>query len=125
MTTSSRISAQCTILASELLPVLLVLYPVLLLLDDGEPGFVRSVFNPHWCLLAIVAAATLAGNTGPASSWSRHALLAWSIGSGVVVGTWMWGKLGGGALAAVVAAIAATTIAAVVEMAGDESWVSE
>ncbi|MFH1098939.1 MAG: hypothetical protein V1723_03395 [Candidatus Uhrbacteria bacterium] len=46
--------------ASELLSVLLFLYPLALIFDWLEPGFVRSVFNPHLLLLAIIAVAIIA-----------------------------------------------------------------
>lgn len=106
---------------SELLPVLLVLYPLLLLADDAEPGFVRSVFNPHWFLLAIIVAAILSGNTESGMPWSRRAVRAWSVGAGVVVGIWMWWKVGGGTLGMVVALVAATAVGMIVLTTTDAS----
>jgi len=102
------------LLASEAVLVFLVLYPALLLLDDLEPGFVRSVLNPHWFLLALIVAATVTGNTAPERVWSRRTTAAFGIGAAAVVGAWMWWRIGGGALGFVVAAVAAMAVGVMV-----------
>ncbi|MDO8462781.1 MAG: hypothetical protein Q7S96_00705 [bacterium] len=110
-----------TVVARELLPVLLVLYPLLLLLDDLEPGFVRSVVNPHWFLVALIVVGIVAGRG--ASSPSRtpstavegeklRAVLA--IAVAVAVGFWVWWRLQAGMLGIVVALLAAIAVGAVV-----------
>ncbi|MDO8463520.1 MAG: hypothetical protein Q7S96_04625 [bacterium] len=98
----------------EVLLVLLVLYPLLLLLDDLEPGFVRSVINPHAFLLALIAVAMIAPqdatHAAPSSAW---AWLGGAFLAALVVGGWSFWTLGGGTLAAVVALLAAVAVGTV------------
>jgi hypothetical protein len=81
-------------LATEALPALLVVYPAALILDDIEPGFVRSFVNPHAFLIALVLIAML--SVQDSSRIHIHQLVVW-VGA-LFIGLWMWWKLGGGAL---------------------------
>ena len=103
------------VLTHELLPVFLVLYPLLLLLDDVEPGIVRSIFNPHWLLLAIVGLGTLsAQGDGVGQRSSIRSVVIIAILSAVIGGFWVWWKLHAGLLGMVVAVFAALAIVVVV-----------
>lgn len=95
--------------AQEALPVLLVLYPLLLLLDDLEPGFVRSVVNPHAFLLVLLLAGMLAGNESSARR-SRRAVIAVATGAAIIGGVWIWWKLHTGTLGIVAGLLTAIAI---------------
>ncbi|MDO8599539.1 MAG: hypothetical protein Q7S02_05510 [bacterium] len=95
--------------AQETLPVLLVLYPLLLLLDDLEPGFVRSAVNPHAFLLVLLLAGMLAGNESSVRR-SRRAPVAVAIGAAIIGGVWIWWKLHTGTLGIVAGLLTAIAI---------------
>ncbi|MDO8425177.1 MAG: hypothetical protein Q7T01_01535 [bacterium] len=97
-------------LAGEALPVLLVLYPLLLLLDDLEPGFVRSVVNPHAFLLALIGVAMLAPKSAQPSVPSRM-VVCWGIVAALAAGAWVWWQLGFGTLGAVMALLTTVAVA--------------
>lgn len=98
------------LIAHEAVPVLVVLYPLLLLLDDIEPGFVRSVVNPHAFLIALIAAAMLAPAASSSASPSRRAVFVGGVVTAGIVGGWMWWRLGGSAFAAFPALLVAIAI---------------
>lgn len=108
------------VVARELLPVLLLLYPLLLLLDDLEPGFVRSVVNPHWFLLAIIVVGMISGRIEPSPSsspsrWEGEKLrVILALVTAIIAGLWVWWRVGGGKIGVVVAVLAALAIAVVV-----------
>ncbi|MDO8622078.1 MAG: hypothetical protein Q7R80_02510 [bacterium] len=115
-----------------MLPSLLVLYPLLLLLDDLEPGFVRSVVNPHWFLVALITVGVIAGRAEPSPSLALRRAGApplapplgegekrvWSVAiacmAAMMVGLWVWWRLQAGMLGGVVALLAAIAVGAVV-----------
>ena len=95
-----------TMLMSELLLVLIVLYPALLILDDIEPGFVRSVVNPHIFLIVLIVTATLT----PQDRRSRH-VSKWLIaGIALLVGAWMHWRIGGGTMGATIALLSVLAV---------------
>ena len=98
--------------ANALLPVLLVLYPLLLLLDDVEPGFVRSVVNPHVFLIALLVAGVLASRDREEVPHPRNVVAA-AIVAAVIGGAWVAWRLHAGALGIVVGLLAAIAIGAV------------
>ncbi|MBI4449514.1 hypothetical protein HY634_00465 [Candidatus Uhrbacteria bacterium] len=119
-------------IAHETLPILLILYPLLLLLDDLEPGFVRSVVNPHWFLVAMIVVGMIAGKDEPTPSRSpsergggsapsskregekRVWPFAIACIAAVVVGVWVAWRLHAGTLGIVVASLAAIAVGAIV-----------
>lgn len=115
--TWSNVRCQVSGVAAALLPVLLILYPLLLLLDDLEPGFVRSVVNPHWFLLGLIVVGMIAGRAGPSPSrshsrWEGEKLRAvFTLAAAIVVGFWVWWRVGGGRLGV---AVGLLTVVAVV-----------
>ena len=115
------------VLADELLPVLLVLSPLLLLLDDLEPGFVRAVVNPYWVLVALVVVGIIAGQrtSTPSPASGGHAstshgegvrrgvgMTVLSLIAAILVGVWVWWRLIAGTLGVVVAVLTVVAIAA-------------
>ncbi|MFH1430588.1 MAG: hypothetical protein ABIG71_03650 [Candidatus Uhrbacteria bacterium] len=109
ITTSSYTSVRRV--AATLLPVLVVLYPLFLILDDIEPGFVRSVFNPHWCLIALIVVGTLAGQQEVSHvTLPRWAARVLTLAASVMTALWMWWRLGGGMLGIAVACCVAVAI---------------
>lgn len=100
---------------AELLPVLLVLYPLLLLLDDLEPGFVRRAFNPHLLLPVLLVVGMLAGRGERDHVPSVLAVRGVAFAGAVLGGAWVWVRLRpAGTLAVVVALLAAVAIGAAV-----------
>ncbi|MBI2482566.1 hypothetical protein HYV74_00115 [Candidatus Uhrbacteria bacterium] len=91
----SRGIAGVRLVARELVPVLLALYPVLLLLDDMEPGFVRSVVNPHGFLLALLVAAMLASSDSEDRAPPRRMRYVAMGALALMGGGWMWWRVGG------------------------------
>jgi len=96
-------------IASAFLPPLLVLYPLLLLLDDLEPGFVRSVVNPHVFLLAILGVGMLAGDAS-AARMTRRTMIALAIIGAVIGGVWVSWRVHAGALGAIAGLLTAVAI---------------
>ena len=102
-------------LAAALLPLLIILYPLLLLLDDLEPGFVRSVVNPHWFLVALIVVGMMAGHavvpaTREDAGHTRSRLIAIACIAAAVVGLWVWWRLHAGMLGIVVALFSAIAV---------------
>ena len=98
--------------AQEALPVLLVLYPLLLLLDGREPGFVRSVVNPHWFLLAMIVVGIVVGDGESAHSRreGEQLQLMFALAVAIVTGFWVWWRIQAGMLGVIVALLTAAAI---------------
>lgn len=102
----------------EALTPLLVLYPTLLLLDSIEPGFVRSVVNPHAFLLVLLVAGMLAGPGDAFPAMTARRGVAVAILTGVVGSAWVWWTIGG-RFGIPIAILAGVAITAAVLAVGD------
>lgn len=128
----SLLAMTVRLVAHEALPALLVLYPLMLLLDDLEPGFVRSVVNPHWFLVAMIVAGVIAGKNESSPSTTvegekegKRGFIVVACTTAVIVGLWIAWRLHAGALGIVVALFAAIAVFAAASMFGDEKTPSQ
>ncbi|MBI4433307.1 hypothetical protein HY632_00890 [Candidatus Uhrbacteria bacterium] len=99
------------LLAREILPVLLILFPVLLMLDDVEPGFVRSVVNPYIGLPMLLLAAMLAAPETTPCAPSRTMRIVCGASAVLVGGGWVSWRVGGGVLGVLAGLLTGVAIA--------------